>query len=207
MESPGSKPLFIALEGIDGSGKSTQASLLAERLKQAGRAVHLTAEPTDGPVGKLIRNIFRHEYPADHRVIAGLFVADRLDHLLSPAGGILARLEAGFTVVCDRYCFSSYAYQGVHMPLSWVISANSLSTELRRPDLTLFIDVPAPEAFERIEEVLQIHHEGGMGYYEKMREFYLNELHRWRGIRIDASAGRSEDQVNSDLWDAVKAIL
>jgi dTMP kinase len=67
--------------------------------------------------------------------------------------------------------------------------------------------VPAQEAFERIEDVLQIHHEGGIKFYEKMREFYLGEISRWRGVRIDASADRSEDQVNNDLWNAVKAIL
>ena len=67
------KNLFIALEGIDGSGKSTQVKLLREKLEQAGLKVYTTAEPTESPIGKIIRNIFTHKMEADHRTIAGLF--------------------------------------------------------------------------------------------------------------------------------------
>lgn len=144
------KNLFIAFEGIDGSGKSTQVKLLAESLAKAGQHIHLTAEPTNSAIGSLIRNIFSHRMEADHRVIAGLFVADRLDHLLNKESGILKKLEEGYTVISDRYYFSSYAYQGVHMPLRWVIDANSLSAELLRPDLTIFIDVPTDISMQRL---------------------------------------------------------
>lgn len=144
------KNLFIAFEGIDGSGKSTQVKLLAESLAKAGQHIHLTAEPTNNAIGSLIRNIFSHRMEADHRVIAGLFVADRLDHLLNKESGILKKLEEGYTVISDRYYFSSYAYQGVHMPLRWVIDANSLSAELLRPDLTIFIDVPTDISMQRL---------------------------------------------------------
>src|ERR1035438_8702458 len=90
------KNLFIAFEGIDGSGKSTQLKLLADNLINAGYKVYLTCEPTDSAIGTLIRNIFNHKTEADHRVIAGLFVADRIDHLLNKNNGILKKLEEGY---------------------------------------------------------------------------------------------------------------
>ena len=86
--------LFIALEGIDGSGKSTQTKLLAAKLEAAGHKVHITFEPTDSPIGKIIRDIFNHRMEADHRTIAALFAADRLHHLLNKEDGILKMLPA-----------------------------------------------------------------------------------------------------------------
>ncbi len=93
------KNFFIAFEGIDGSGKSTQVKLLTEKLEEAGLKVYTTFEPTDSPVGKIIRDIFNHRMEADHRTIAALFVADRLDHLLNKTNGILKRLDEGYTVI------------------------------------------------------------------------------------------------------------
>ncbi|HMK27033.1 MAG TPA: dTMP kinase, partial [Chitinophagaceae bacterium] len=109
-----------------------------------------TFEPTDSRIGLIIKDIFKHKMEADHRVIAGLFVADRLDHLLNKTNGILKKLEEGYTVITDRYYFSSYAYQGTHMSLDWVIEANSLSADLLRPDLNIYIDVSPDISITRI---------------------------------------------------------
>ena len=144
------KNLFIALEGIDGSGKSTQTKLLTEQLTTEGHKVYSTFEPTDNQIGKLIRNILKGNAKADHRIIAGLFVADRLDHLLNDEYGIVKKLEEGFTVITDRYCFSSYAYQGTHMNMDWVIQANSMSAEILRPDINIFIDVSPEVSMQRL---------------------------------------------------------
>lgn len=143
-------PLFIAFEGIDGSGKSTQVRLLSETLRQAGHKIYRTFEPTNSPIGSVINNIFNHRIEADHRVIAGLFVADRLDHLLNKTNGILKKMEEGFTVITDRYYLSSYAYQGAHMPMDWVIQANSPSAALLRPHLNIYIDITPEESMHRI---------------------------------------------------------
>jgi dTMP kinase len=145
------KNLFIAFEGIDGSGKSTQVQLLAENLKQAGHKIYLTAEPTNSSIGKLIRTIFSHQMEADHRTIAGLFVADRLHHLLDKEEGLLKKMEEGYTVISDRYYFSSYAYQGAHLSLEWVIQANILSAQLLKPDLNVFIDIGPETSMQRIK--------------------------------------------------------
>lgn len=87
--------LFIAVEGIDGSGKSTQVQLLKANLEEAGYKVYATNEPTNFEAGKLIRSIFNHRVNADQHTIAALFVADRLQHLLDKENGILAMLEKG----------------------------------------------------------------------------------------------------------------
>ncbi len=142
--------LFIAFEGIDGSGKSTQSKILAEQLIAEGHKVYTTFEPTDNPIGSMIRRIFKGEMEGDHKTIAGLFVADRLDHLLNKKYGLLKKLEEGYTVITDRYYFSSYAYHSVHMSMDWVIAANSMSADLLRPDLNIYIDIPAEVSMQRI---------------------------------------------------------
>jgi len=142
--------LFIALEGIDGSGKSTQVKLLAEKLEGAGHKVYATFEPTDGMIGTMLRNILRGSIRADHRTIAGLFLADRLDHLLNETTGLVKKMTDGYTVITDRYYFSSYAYHGAHMDMDWVIAANKMCAQILRPDVNIFIDVPPEVSMERI---------------------------------------------------------
>src|SRR5215469_1053706 len=146
------KNFFIAFEGLDGSGKSTQAKLLAKNLEERGLKTYLTSEPTDSSIGRLIRDIFQHKQEADHRTIAALFAADRLDHLLNKTNGVLKKMEEGYTVITDRYYFSSYAYHGTHMDMNWVIEANSLSADLLRPDLTIYIDMSPEESMKRLDK-------------------------------------------------------
>lgn len=144
------KGKFIAFEGIDGSGKSTQIRLLSNRLRNIGVYCYTTMEPTDSPIGSLIHQIMTGRMKTDNKVIAGLFVADRLDHLLNEVNGILPKILEGTTVITDRYYFSSYAYHSVDMPMEWVIQANAQSKEILQPTITIFIDVEPDTAIERI---------------------------------------------------------
>ena len=93
---------FIALEGIDGSGKSTQIERLIRRLTQRGVNCRATREPTGRPVGALIRQALTGQTPLDPRVIAALYAADRIDHLVNGEDGLAALVEQGITVVTDR---------------------------------------------------------------------------------------------------------
>ena len=200
------KNLFIAFEGIDGSGKSTQVKLLSEYLQKAGHKVYSTFEPTDSAIGTLIRTIFKHEMEADHRTIAGLFVADRLDHLLNKGNGILKKLEEGYTVITDRYYFSSYAYHGTHMPMDWVIKANSLSAELLRADLTIYIDIAPEVSMERINSS-----RGSKELYEtidnliNVRNNYLASIEQLKlEERIFITDGsRSPQLIAADIWNEI----
>ncbi|MBF0422033.1 MAG: dTMP kinase [Magnetococcales bacterium] len=143
---------FIVLEGMDGSGKSTQHAILAERLRDRGLRVHDTHEPTSGPIGSLIRQMLNGRIQANHETIAALFAADRIDHLLNSHDGILAKINGGMTVLSDRYYFSSYAYHAASVGLDWLIQANSLSARLLRPDITIFIDVSAEMCCKRLQQ-------------------------------------------------------
>lgn len=204
------KNIFIAFEGIDGSGKSTQVQLLKDKLKNKGINVYCTAEPTDSPIGSVIRNIFKHRIEADHRTIAGLFIADRLDHLLNKTDGILKKIDEGFTVITDRYYFSSYAYQGVHMPLNWVIEANSLSSGLLRPDLTVFIDIEPDicikrlnkgrshiELYETIENLKNVRDK----YFESF------ELLKHQERVFVTEGNRPPDEIAADIWNEISRLL
>lgn len=197
---------FLALEGIDGSGKSTQLRLLLARLRERGVPCRGTREPSDGPVGAMLRQILTGRMAADGRVIAGLFTADRLDHLVNARDGILAQVQSGVTVVTDRYYFSSYAYQGVEVDLDWIIDSNRLSAELLRPDATIFLDVPVSQALERIAR-----NRSGTELYETKdrltatREKYLEAFRRLEGREtvLTVDAGADEDTVARRVWDAV----
>jgi dTMP kinase len=132
---------FIVLEGIDGAGTTTQAERLGARL---GARVHLTREPSDGPVGVEIRKLLRGAHaPFDHRALALLFAADRLDHLRREIEPALAR---GVHVVSDRYLISSFVYQTQFVNAEFVYDINRLA---RPADLTLLLRVPATIAAER----------------------------------------------------------
>lgn len=143
------KPLFIVLEGIDGSGTTTQAARLIAHLQGLGRRAHATREPSTGPVGKLLREILLggHAPRAGHAVhgdtMALLFAADRRDHLQRE---VEPQLEQGFDVVSDRYHWSSLAYQAQETDLAWVAG---LARNLLQPDLTVLIDLPVEEAARR----------------------------------------------------------
>lgn len=176
------KGLFIVFEGIDGSGKSTQLQLLADRLEAAGHSCFLTREPTDSVFGKLLRDVLTRKVKADNRVLAPLFAADRMDHILREEDGLQAVLARGKVILCDRYYFSNYAYQSTSLPLSYVIAVNEPCAEMMRPDLTFFIDVSPKTAMERIragreqtelfekEEILRATREQYRKAFEAVRE-------------------------------------
>lgn len=201
---------FFALEGIDGSGKSTQLKLLARRLEAAGIPCLTTCEPTSGPIGKLLRQALTGQVKCDSRVVAPLFAADRLDHLLREENGLCRAVEAGLTVLTDRYCFSSYAYQSVDLPLEWVIEVNRPCAQLLRPTATLFIDVSPELALERIAQ-----NRAGAELFEtrdrltRTREQYFKafELEQNRERVIVIPGDRDVDAVAGEIWAAVSTLL
>ena len=145
------KPVFIVIEGIDGSGKSTQIELLQHRMSEEGKQVAITGEPTDGFIGKIIRDIMRGKEETDPAVVAALYVADRMDHITHPDVGMLALLEKGYNIIASRYYFSSYAFQGEYVSLEWLIHANSICKSRLKADLTVYINNDPAICFERIK--------------------------------------------------------
>jgi len=146
---------FIVFEGIDGSGKSTQCRLLCERLKKDGVELWETFEPTRESIGNLIRERFvkKEKLPGhlEGMVFGLLFYADRVEHNFR----IGKEMEAGKSVVSDRYYHSSLAYQQTQgLDINTLLHLHErLQKEgyVRKPDVTFFIDVPAEDAINRID--------------------------------------------------------
>ncbi|MDR2699588.1 MAG: dTMP kinase [Nitrososphaerota archaeon] len=131
--------VFICIEGLDGSGKSTQAKRLTKKLCEAGYNAVFTAEPSKGKIGHFIRKrLFEHKR-LPPTVEALLFAADRIEHVQNT---IVPALKENKIVVSDRYVYSSLAYQGsAGLNLDWIETINA---NAQKPDLAIFIDV-APE--------------------------------------------------------------
>jgi dTMP kinase len=201
------KNFFIAFEGIDGSGKSTQVKLLTEKLEEAGLKVYTTFEPTDSPMGKIIRDVFNHRMEADERTVAALFVADRLDHLLNKTNGILKKLEEGFTVITDRYYLSSFAYQSQYVDLKWIMQANSLSVNLRKPDLNIYIDILPGLSIERLNKG-----RNSMELYETLenlqnvrnRYFEVIELLKDEEQVFITDGNRNSKVIAHEIWNKIR---
>ena len=140
-----SRGRFIALEGIDGSGTTTQRGALASALRSRGHVVLETNEPSSGSIGRLARErLAQGAVPLDRGALALLFAADRLDHVASEVEPALAE---GRVVITDRYVMSSWVYQALDCDPAWVRAINSRAPW---PDLTFVLDVPASEAMRRV---------------------------------------------------------
>jgi len=138
--------MFIVFEGIDGTGKSTQLHLLAESLKQRGYAVVSTREPTDGPYGRKIRELFVDRGTVSHDEELELFIADRQQHVqevIAPA------LADGCVVLCDRYYLSTVAYQGANgFEPDFIMGKNK---DFPAPDLAIILEIDPAQGIHRIQ--------------------------------------------------------
>ncbi len=203
LENGNQQGKFIVFEGIDGSGKSTQVRILQERLKAAGVYCDTTMEPTGSPIGSLIRQVLTGRLKMDKRVIASLFTADRLDHLLNDVNGILAEINQGITVISDRY-------QGVDLPLERLIRDNEICSDILRPSLNIYIDISPDVAMERIAKnrfqqelfekkafLVQVH--------KKYLEAFAKLKQEENIVKIDGN--RSEQDVADEIWIEVSRLL
>ena len=201
------KGKFIAFEGIDGSGKSTQIQYLMEKLKENNIYYYTTMEPTDSPIGSLIHQIMMGRIKTDNKVIAALFVADRLDHLLNDINGLKAKIDEGITVISDRYYFSSYAYHSVDMPMEWVIQANDQCKRILQPTVTVFIDVDPDVAIERIAKN-RFHQElfEKKSRLVKVREKYFEAFksERYNENIIVVDGNKQPAEIADEIWKKVQ---
>ncbi len=141
---------LIVFEGLDGSGKGTQIAMLEEALRKQGRNVYVTAEPTASSTGGLLRDALGGHTRRDAYELSALFLADRIFHNVNPVNGMEQYISQGIDVLCDRYYYSSFAYQGMDADLEWVMKLNLDCREIRRPDLCIFLDVSPQQCDERI---------------------------------------------------------
>jgi dTMP kinase len=197
---------FVVLEGLDGAGTSTQLRLLAERLGREGTPHWATFEPTDGPVGALLRSILSREVKAHPRTIAMLYAADRNEHVFAPRTGIEARARGGETVVCDRYIFSSLAYQSIECGFDFVEVLNSA---FPLPACVIFLDTPIDVCQERLAGRGTPELFDARAFQARVRDSYIRtlEYYRSRGLPVHVVNGdRPAGIIHGDIWNLVSRL-
>jgi dTMP kinase len=204
---------FITFEGGEGTGKSTQAGLLARKLESLGLGVLLTREPGGSPGAEIIRHVLLSgaAKPLGADAEAMLFAAAREDHVrctIEPA------LAAGTWVVCDRFADSTRVYQGAlgQVDRRLIKGLERVSIGDLLPDLTLVLDVPVDVALERLalrrgDAAPDRFEAENVEFHQKLRQAFraLADDEPERCVIIDASVPRV--QVAKDIWDAVQARL
>jgi dTMP kinase len=204
---------FVVLEGIDGAGTTTQVARLADRLRASRVPVRATREPSDGPVGTMIRHILtgRLVIPGGRApgwaTMALLFAADRMDHVEADIEPFIAE---GGVVLSDRYAASSLAYQSLSSgtdadsAMPWIRALNRYA---RKPDLTIVLDVTAETASRRRElrgEAAQLYEQNEM--QRALATFYRDLEKQMPGERILVLDGNGAiDEVEERVWAAYGA--
>jgi len=200
------KPLFVAFEGLDGSGNTTQSRLLVEFLKSKGRDVVLTKEPTTGEIGSRIREVLRKRTAASPMELQRMFVEDREQHLQSV---IEPALAAGKDVVTDRYMFSTMAFGGIHLSMDMLREMNA---GFRVPDLTFVIDVSAEVSMERVRRRMEENGAKRLELFEDpgklklVRENYLKVARLYPNVHV-IDGDRTIEDVAKDVRAEVLHIM
>lgn len=191
------KGTFITFEGCEGAGKSTQIRLLSQYLAERGKECVVTREPGGSGISEAIRAVIldgKNTAMTDE-CEALLYAAARAQHL---SDTVLPALEAGKTVLCDRYLFSSFAYQGYGrgLDMDFLRAVNSFALQGHMPDITLFLDIPPRSAFERkhgadrndrIEQAGEAFHARVYQGYLRLAEEYPGQI-----VRVDCSGTKFE---------------
>jgi len=201
---------FITFEGLEGSGKSTQVGFLASRLSEAGYKIKVTREPGGTRIGELIRDITHNRENVDLTAVAEsyLMAASRAQHvreIIRPA------INAGITVICDRFLDSSLAYQGFGRELGEeeILALNKLAIDGVDPDLTILLDILPERGFQR---------RNGTGKVDRLDLQQADFYHRvYQGYKkLSVKYGRKYfvvdstkpiNEVSEKIWRKVVTIL
>ena len=190
---------FIVFEGVDGSGKSTQIELLSMKLRDQGVDHVLEREPSDGAIGRFIRNYAeagdRYLQPESEAL---LFTADRFEH----SKRIEQTLDQGVTVVCDRYYHSTLAYQSAAgVPVAWL---RDLQKFALKPDLVLLLDVDPGRSLMRVSgRTLTVFE--NRDYLSRVRDLYLGFAREGEMQLVDT--GRPVDEVEAEVENLVEDLM
>ena len=201
---------FIVFEGIDGAGKTTQIERLAARLRSEGRRVLVTAEPTVSVSGGLLRDALGGLQKRTACEMAAMFVLDRIFHNVNPVNGIEKMLADGVDVICDRYYYSSLAYQGSETDFDWVAGMNLNCPEIRRPDCCVFLDLTPQQSLARISAgrvSREIYEEESRLQAVRDKFYHVFDLLRDRDTVCVIDASGSVDEVAARVSAAVEEVF
>jgi len=194
---------FVVFEGIDGSGTTTQIRLLTERCAREGIPVFATGEPTDNCIGKVIRRVLKGEHRLHPSTMPFLFASDRNEHLYGE-GGILSWIEKGHWVLCDRYIFSSLAYQTIENDYREV---EELNERFPLPRILFYLETPPETGIHRIQtrETKEIYEE--LSFQRKVHEQYRKVLSTYEhsGMEIKILDGSAPMEViHEEVWNFIE---
>jgi dTMP kinase len=196
-------PNFAVFEGGDGSGTTTQLSLLSERLnKSGGPCFFPTFEPTDGQIGKLIRAALTKTAFLAPKTLAMLFAADRNEHIYGQ-NGILEHINRGELVISDRYVLSSLVYQGIECGDDLPASLNS---RFPAPETLIFLDIDPDIALKRMKNRASLEIYEYREFQVKVREKYKSLLGMYSGIGVRVEivdASQTPKEVADKVWSIV----
>jgi dTMP kinase len=192
------KGVFICIEGLDGCGKTTQAKLLAKKLRKSHNALY-TAEPSHGKIGTYIRKSYLYgEKRLSIILEALLFAADRIEHIENE---VIPALKEGHLVISDRYVYSSLAYQGAaSLNLDWIEKVNEHAL---KPDLAVFIDVNPEAVMNRLKPKKSVME--NLETQKKVREIYLKFVEDGSLTRINGD--KSKNEVAKEVYAVVTKFL
>lgn len=199
--------MFIAVEGIDGSGKGTQSKLLNKWVKEKGHDTFLTREPTGGVIGQLLREVLK-KGGLDPRAEALLFAADRTEHVKE----ISLKLAEGRAIISERYFYSSIAYQGASgVSMKWLMELNRFAPI---PDLVLYLDVSPEVGLERISSgnslrssMREKEYFEKQDFLSKVREIYLDLANENKNNFAVIDASGTIDEVQTAIRRRVSHVL
>jgi len=190
---------LICIEGLDASGKTTQARRLVRNLKRRGFEAVYTTEPSSGEIGRFIRErILQRRKRVPSVVEALLFAVDRIDHV---EGRIKPALQEGKVVVCDRYMFSSIAYQGAAgLNMKWIEEINRAAIS---PDLAIYLDVPPEVVVKRMKRKRSVMER--LQVQRRVQEVYMKLVQSGRLTPINAN--RPADEVSKNILEVTLNFL
>lgn len=202
-----SRGKLIVLEGLDGAGTTTQMKRIAKRLESEGKKVFITHEPTDNPIGLLVRSVLQKKISTTPLSLALLYASDREDHLNNEEYGINKYLDEGYFVISDRYFYSSIAYQSVDCHPSFIKEINST---FPHADILIFIDTPTDDCMDRIDkrgEEKELFEKSS--FLEKVRKNYLNVIEKLpESVKLVNIDGRKTiDEIEEEIWKYLSSNL